>query len=288
MMTLPRHRRGFTLIELIMVIVISGIMAAVVGVFIRSPVEGYIDLSRRAELVDAAESALRLMARDIRRALPNSIRCDPDCNNGTAIELIHTLEGVRYRLKPPGLPDQRLSFTGADTAFNAIGVFGNINKPFTSSGERLVIYNLGAAGADAYDETTGVITPAALSFSIDADPAPPAGGGAEDRITLGGTGHLFPFQSPRQRLFLIDGPISYICSSASGHLRRYSGYSLQATQPVPPGVGGVPLTRHVSNCRFSYSAGTATRAGLVTLALTLTDSGESVRLLHQMHVDNVP
>ncbi len=283
MKLIPRQLRGFTLIELIMVIVITGIIASVVGVFIRQPVEGYMDLSRRAQLVDAAESALRLMARDIRRALPNSIRI----SGTTAIEMINTVDGVRYRHDPPGTPLQRLDFDTADQSFNAIGTFSTITKPFASTGQMLVIYNLGGAGADAYDATTGVITPAATTFTITADPAPPGVSGAEDRILLS-AGHQFPFQSPRQRLFMVDGPISYICDTGTGFLRRHTGYALAVAQPVPPAATGIPVTRFVSACTFTYAAGTAERAGLVTVALTLTDHGESINLLHQVHVDNVP
>jgi MSHA biogenesis protein MshO len=39
---------GFTLIEMIMVIVITGILAGMVAVFIAKPVEGYADSVRRA------------------------------------------------------------------------------------------------------------------------------------------------------------------------------------------------------------------------------------------------
>ena len=48
--------RGFTLVEMIVVIAITGILGAVVAVFIRRPVEGYIDTARRAELSDIAET----------------------------------------------------------------------------------------------------------------------------------------------------------------------------------------------------------------------------------------
>ena len=54
---------GFTLIEAIMVITITGILAAIVAVFIRTPVDGYIDSVARAELTDAADTALRRIAR---------------------------------------------------------------------------------------------------------------------------------------------------------------------------------------------------------------------------------
>jgi len=63
-----------TLIEMIVVIAITGILAAAVAVFIRRPVEGYIDAARRAELSDVADTALRRITRDLRTVLPNSIR----------------------------------------------------------------------------------------------------------------------------------------------------------------------------------------------------------------------
>jgi len=45
-----QRERGVTLIEMIVVIVITGIIGAAVAVFIRRPVESYVDAARRAEL----------------------------------------------------------------------------------------------------------------------------------------------------------------------------------------------------------------------------------------------
>ncbi|MFA6270798.1 MAG: type II secretion system protein, partial [Candidatus Paceibacterota bacterium] len=69
-----RPSAGFTLVEAVVAIVITGILAGIVAVFIASPVQGYVDSVRRAELTDAADVALRRMMRDIRLALPNSLR----------------------------------------------------------------------------------------------------------------------------------------------------------------------------------------------------------------------
>src|SRR3970040_101022 len=66
--------RGFTLIEMIVAIVITGILAAVMAVFLRAPLQAYQDTALRATLTDAADSSLRRMARDLHQALPNSMR----------------------------------------------------------------------------------------------------------------------------------------------------------------------------------------------------------------------
>src|SRR5690349_19041624 len=69
-----RHQGGVTLIEMIVVILITGIIGSMVVVFMRRPVDGYLDTARRAELSDIADTALRRISRDLRRALPNSVR----------------------------------------------------------------------------------------------------------------------------------------------------------------------------------------------------------------------
>lgn len=270
-MMLSAHKslRGFTLIEMVMVIVITGIVATMVSSFIRAPIDGYMDMTRRAELVDAAESALRLMARDIRRALPNSLRL-----NGGALEMINTIDAGRYRLDPPGNAATRLEFNKIDTDFDIIGAFNNVSKPFASATDQLVVYNLGAGGADAY--TGNVITPAGTTITITAS-------GTDDHVTLN-VGHQFPFESPRQRIFLTDGAISYYC--ANSQLLRNGPYAITAVQPTTP--AGTTVTTHLTGCNFTYNPGTASRAALITLDLTLSDGGESIRLIQQVHVDNLP
>jgi len=258
-----QNTHGFTLIELIMVIVIVGIMATITTDIITLPIKSYIDLERRTTLVDSAEMSLRRMQRDIRRALPNSIRI----TSGTVIELLHTSDGGRYRAKLASDGSGNiLDFTSADNSFDVLGSLNAI-----PNGE-LVIYNLGSTTADAYAgnnrETIANIS-------------------TINSITLS-SAKLFPLQSPQQRFFIVDTPITYSCNS--GELRRYDNYSISSSAPSLGSLSyNVQASSNNLTCAFKYNAGTATRAGLVTLEITLTDDeGESAKLIHQVHVDNMP
>ena len=48
------------------------------------------------------------------------------------------------------------------------------------------------------------------------------------------------------------------------------------------------MANQVSSCSYGYTAGTAERAGLVTLEIVVSAQGETVSLLSQVHVDNAP
>jgi MSHA biogenesis protein MshO len=318
--------RGMTLVELIIVITISGIIASMLAMFIVRPIEGYEAQVRRAGLVDAADTALRRMARDIHRALPNSVRVRDSAgnvNNVTcnaagvtcAIEMLNVIDGARYRegpgqlVGPPLGHDHSASqfwlrFGAADTdGFNVVGFFNNLTLPFVSNNTtnpaRLAVYNLGVAGANAYADagaaagTPVVMTnPAVTTFTINNDSA-----SDEHQITLTSGSFRFRHHSPYQRVFVVDTPVSYVCTPGpGGTIQLIQNYAINATQPTDPGVaplsGGTRalLATPVTACTFRYDAGSAHRAGLVTLDITVSEtaSGDTERLLYQVHVDNAP
>ncbi len=284
-----RRVAGFTLIELVITITISVVVVAFAGLFFTGPVRGFTDQVRRAELVDAAESSLRRMSRDLRRALPNSIRVT---TNGTvtALEVLNSIEGVRYRAgPPPGNVNAWLNFATADTAFNSIGHFDQITKPFSSMSHYLSIYNVGVTGADAY-ALANVITPAGTQ--IDITNAAEVG---EDNIVLT-PAFQFTYPSPRQRVYLVDTPVSFLCDTATGTLTRYSNYPIQTdhalhdshAELVALGANDSVMSDNLTACAFTYTPGTAQRAALITMSLTLAQDGEQIALLQQVHIDNVP
>ena len=53
-MTSQSHQGGVTLIELTMVIAIIGVITTVASVFIKSPIDAYVDSARRAALTERA------------------------------------------------------------------------------------------------------------------------------------------------------------------------------------------------------------------------------------------
>jgi len=254
---------GFTLIELIIVIVLVGFLAAMTTDIITLPVKSYLDLERRTRLVDNAEMALRRMQRDIRRALPNSLRIT---NAGTTLELLHTTDGGRYRAKlaADGSGDI-LKFNSADTSFDVLSTLHEVPSGY------LAIYNLGSTGANAYaqDNLASIIHTTSTLNTLVLQPA-----------------KKFPFQSPEQRFFIVDMPITYQC--IDGELRRYSAYAISETTTLPS-TYNIQAKANVLNCAFTYDPGSATRTSLVTLKIELTDkAGESAKLIHQVHVDNMP
>ncbi len=279
--------RGFTLLELIVVIVITGVVAGMIAVFITKPVTAYLDTVRRAELTENADTALRRVSRDLRTALPNSVRVVAS-GATTYLEFIPTVGGGRYRQYPKASGGGNvLDFSTADSAFDVLGPV-----PVYAAGSSVVVFNLGAGSvSDAYvGNNRSVLTSANASetlFSSDA---------AAHALTFAAI--QFPSPSPSSRFQIVQTPVTYACAPsaaapAAGYLYRYAGYAFSAGQPTPPAVVPQIQVGNVAECDFDYDeaiaiSGIHTRTGNVTLRLRLEQQGESVRLVHQIHVVNAP
>lgn len=282
-----RSQHGFTLVEMIMVIVITGIIGGIVAVFLKAPVQQYMDVARRADMTDIADTALRRIERDLRLALPNSVRVDA---TGQFIEFLPTTGGGRYRdgigtgasAGCGSLVLDVLDFSAADTCFEVLGAMPT--NPAVGVGNRIVVYNLGITGADAYASLNSRVVSAVGAATI----------------SITSTGVALPFDSPSHRFQMITTPVSYVCvpvaNGVGGTLTRYWGYAIQAGQPTTvailnglAGVQSAVLANNVSACSFAYNAFVvAQRSGLVTMNLGLTESGETVALYSATHVSNVP
>lgn len=256
-------QRGFTLVEMVVVIVLAGILSTMGVMFIIQPFEAQQAISRRAMLVDEADTALTLMVRDIRRALPNSVRLLDSGDNG--LEIIPTVAGGRYRAQPDGNGQgDILDFTTNDTSFEVL-----TELAIDPSGYALVIYNAATAWAYSGDNRT----------SINAWNAP----------ILSFTPIQFLHRSPTQRFHIVEQPVSFVCDLTTGTLTRYAEYDFRADPPSDfSDSTGTVLARHVTVCEIDHLDGTDTRNSLVRLRLRLSRDGEQVELLKQVLVLNTP
>lgn len=289
-----------------MVITITGIIAGMVAVFIRSPINSYFDSVRRAELSDAADTAVRRVARDVRLALPNSVR-NPSGGSTDCIEFMPTKIGARYRARPDSSGGgDPLDFTVVDPGFDMYWL--NSALPAgqrVAANDVVVVYNDGSVTGNAYSGVNAIKVSGAPGEDAAAKTTSIA-------FVDAATGAPFqrkklPAESPYYRFQVVPGTehvVAYACTgvglsggAGTGTLRRYSRTLTATWAPatcgdMTTGASAATLMEHVSACTLRYEApGSGTglsRNGILVIALEVRQGDEPVRIYHQVHVDNTP
>lgn len=286
--------RGFTLVEAITVMLITAVIALAVAVFIPQPIQGYLSTVRRLELADTADTALRRIARDVRLALPNSVRVDA---SGLFLEFLPVKAGGRYR-------DDDSCFSATCSSLQTMGDMLTGAGVATGS-DQVAIYNTYNNAAGDCDPVTVGLYSVYCGDGVTLLTSAAGAGTTSNTLGFAATQFLPPGGSPTRRVFVIAAsPVTYACDAANATLWRIAGYARQNTQPAS--LAAAPLATAASRTRlatkvacpaivpgsvpprFSYTSGAAERYGLLSAWITVEEDGENISLLHQIHVDNTP
>ncbi|MBB3121238.1 PulJ/GspJ family protein [Pseudoduganella violacea] len=290
---------GFTLVELITVMVIVAVLAAGLVAFLRPAIGNYMAVGRRASLSDQADSAMRLMMRDIRLAVPNSIRqAAPTC-----FELVPGSGGGRFRTAVDSANAGSLPLEASAPAA-AFDVFMPQAPVPPAAGDWIVIGNQTA------DDIYNTPSPTRTGILVVAPPPVAALPAGTHRITVNALRVNIQPGYDGSRFMIVPaaiGPVMYSCTAGllngrgTGALLRYSGYGFNAGMPngcnAPPLAINNALTaqpslvaNNVSACTMTYdpNPGATQGSGYMSIQLTLTDDNESVTLTYGAHASNVP
>lgn len=282
-------QRGFTLVELIVVMVITGVLAGVLIVFFRPAFTNYLASGRRATLSDMADGALRRMARDIRSAVPNSVRQ----NGANHIELVPTIAGGRFRFaadtQTPAMASDSLDSNAPGSSFDVLTtlapgiqrndwiVIGNQTPSDLGSGLTRTQFDKFQTVAGSRIGTTNILLQTKANI-------PP---GYE-----GGRFVVVP-DAQKAVIYICNVPSPALDANGTGRgvLYRVAGNAFSANLALPAAfTTSQILATKVQACTFTYdqSSGATMENGYVEMSLQLTDQNESITLFYGVHVDNVP
>jgi prepilin-type N-terminal cleavage/methylation domain-containing protein len=148
-MTGIKGSKGFTLIELIVVIIIMGVVGVFTFQFIASGIQTYITMQRQKDLLDEARLCLERMSREIRDseqilAFTSNTSIQFEKSHGTTYDPVTTIE-FQYRPAFDDMRRQRIPPGSWDLLAENITNFTMTN----TSNEILILTILSSAGGES-------------------------------------------------------------------------------------------------------------------------------------------
>lgn len=260
--------RGFTLIELVTVMVLLGVLSVGISGFIGIGTQIYVDVTTRDQLISGARFAIERLNRDVRTALPNSVRT---LNSGQCIEFTPARMSTVYT---------ELS-VAPDAASDEIKIIRFFDPSLYSDDLELVVYPLSAA--DVYNSTDRRSAIDSLTQNA---------GTNEWTINLP-SAKQFPEDSPTSRVYFVESPIAYCVTTdalgENGRLTRHQGYTGYASGlPNNAGVLMAESLNTQGGAPFVYASGTRQRNAIVLVNFTFSENFESISFNNEIQVPNVP
>lgn len=266
------RQAGFTLVELVMVIVLLGVAGVGVSSLLSSGVQAYVDVARRDDLAQQGRYAVERMTRELRNALPGSVRVGGSggANPVQCLEFVPIVAASSYLDLPVSAAASSLEAVAF--SFSPQAGTNYYAAVFTSSASDVYA----ASPNNALRAISGV--------------SPVAG----DKRTISfASPSQFPQASPQRRLYIVAGPVSFCAQD--NLLTRHSSYAYSATQSLPP-ANGITIARYIRVVEngaaysiFNFTPGALQRSGTVHMDLRFSGkAGESewVKFSHAVFLRN--
>ena len=291
------RRCGFTLIELIIVILLSGILAAVVAPLVANKFAAISQSAKRSYWVQQAEYALALMRQDLANSVPYSLCTNDASQCGVDDQVVEFLaapatmsaQAARYRSRELN-GFNRLQLAN-ETSFD---VFANIPDGLSDAGFISIgTTNVLSARTDWQTNMAGGSGTLAAISAVAASSNGSENSGPLTTITLNAA-HNFTRQSPFNRAYFFSGPVAYQCDTSAGFLYRVSGYqSLAATSFESRVASSASSQRdrvigNLQGCAFNRTAGNVFTEPTLQVTLQIGEGNESIQLIDTIKLGNAP
>lgn len=296
--------KGFTLVEIVVAILISSVLAAGTVGFISRSVDGLTATAARNQLASSGRTVIDRLSLELHNALPNSIRTDGGAGNDQCIEFIPVVAATTY-INP--------AFSGSGTTSFDVVDFVEENAVFLPSAPPSLyaaIYPRNINQVYDGDNSTAALP---VNFGnrrpLQAISSIANHGSIAERSTVTLTkAHRFRRRSPNERFFVVSQPVSFCLSGTN--LYRYSNYGFHQSQTTeeesgscdastsdrclpnyenhPTAPNKTLIVGGVSAASFSVGNQNLARNSLVSIQLNLTAGADSITLRNEILTRSVP
>lgn len=251
--------QGFTLVEVVTVVVVLAIVAVLGSKFVRQATESYRATEARSKLISTGRQSVESMTRQIRSSLSYSVRIT---NGGSCLEFLPIVGGGYY-------------LTQVADSMNGVAASLTIAvSPHTVDFGTAKYVTIGAASsAEVYGAAP--VSRATLDSRT------------SKLLTLAGA-KIWQRNSLGQHFFLLDDPQAFCV--VSRQLRLYSGQNILHASVNTAATFSILADNIDSPTPFSLSNGSENRNVVVMFDFTFASSvsGESISLNQSAMIRNVP